>query len=152
VVYTIKHGRAWLYHLNSWSNPRTYMMILSGIVQARCPQELSEERAPISAPTSIGFLRISLNLGPKISHVLLGIIDNRQFPTGVDFVFFCEHPISRFWSKTGLKSRKIKRFRTIFLHDSTAGGEKRCNTKSRGRRLPYMSAVDGLNISIANSC
>jgi hypothetical protein len=61
-------------------------------------------------------LGISLILGPKISHTLLGIIKNRSVPTGADFLFFCEHPISSFWSRTGLKSRKIKLFRRIFLH------------------------------------
>jgi hypothetical protein len=49
---------------------------------------LSEERAPISAPTYFGFSRISLNLGPKISHTLLGIIENPAVSTGAEFVFF----------------------------------------------------------------
>jgi hypothetical protein len=51
---------------------------------------------------SMGRLGISLNLGPKISHTLLGIIENRQVPTGTDFIFICEHPFTSFWSKTGL--------------------------------------------------
>lgn len=35
---------------------------------------------------------------------------------GSDFVFFCEHPISSLWLKTGLKSRTVELLRTIFLH------------------------------------
>jgi hypothetical protein len=60
------------------------------------------------------FVGISLNQGPQISYTLLGIIGNHQVPTGADFILVCEHPFSTLWSKTGLKSQKIKQFRTIF--------------------------------------
>jgi hypothetical protein len=46
-------------------------------------------------------LEISLNSDPKISHALLGIIEDRQVLTGADFIFFCKHPIQSFWPKTG---------------------------------------------------
>jgi hypothetical protein len=36
-------------------------------------------------------LGIGLNLGPKISHTPLGIIENGQVPTGTALIFFCEH-------------------------------------------------------------
>jgi hypothetical protein len=55
---------------------------------------------------NIGFLGVSLNLCPKISNNLLGIIENCEVLTGADFVFFV-NSISRFRLKTGLKSRKI---------------------------------------------
>jgi hypothetical protein len=62
------------------------MMILSGIVQARGPHGLSEKCAPISEPTqSRVFLEFSLKVGPKISHALLVIIENR--PDGRKFHF-----------------------------------------------------------------
>jgi hypothetical protein len=65
---------------------------------------------------NIGLLGIGWNLGLKISHILLGIIEIWEVPSGADFIFFCEHPISSFWPEIGLKSRKIKLFRTILLH------------------------------------
>jgi hypothetical protein len=42
------------------------------------------------------------------------IIENR--PDGRRFHFLLLTPLSSFWSKTGLKSQKVKLFRTIFIN------------------------------------
>jgi hypothetical protein len=63
---------------------------------------------------------INPNLGPKTSHILLGIIEKRLVPTGVDFHFFSEHHISSLWSKTGLKSRKAVQNHLFTLHTGRA--------------------------------
>jgi hypothetical protein len=111
VVYTIKRG-----YINSWSNPRTYMVILSEtqLIRHGGPRVCPKSELPSLHQLSVGFLGISLISGTKISRSLLGIIEKR--PDERRFHFLCEHPISSFWSKTGLTSRKINLFRSIFLH------------------------------------
>jgi hypothetical protein len=92
------------------------MVILSGTVQAWGPRDCPKSDLPPLHLPNVRFLGISINLGPEISHALLGIIENGEVPTGADSVF-CEHPmaISSFWSKTGLKSQKVK----LFIQDAS---------------------------------
>jgi hypothetical protein len=70
--------------------------------------------SPFSTPTQymVGWG----HLGPKVSHTILGIIENCRVLTVTDFIFPFFHPISSFWSKTAMKSPKVKLCRTSFLH------------------------------------
>jgi hypothetical protein len=102
------HHLTRLYHINSWSNPRTYMVILSGIVRLGGPRDCPKSGLPSLHLLNTGFFYHQFELRPE--NQLYSSRNNRksfsQVATGAAFIFFCEHPISSFWSKTGLNPGK----------------------------------------------
>jgi hypothetical protein len=65
-------------------------------------------------------------------HAMVRIRKNHEVLTSADFNFFCFHPISSFWSKTGLESRKIKLFILQPSYTRPAGDETHAPAWRRG--------------------
>jgi hypothetical protein len=95
----------------------TFKLILSGIVPGSATPGIVRRVSShlFTYLLNIGFLGSKLRRKCRKSAILFQKY-SQIVPTGADFIFFFEHPISSSRLKTGMKSYKINLFINIFSH------------------------------------